>query len=38
MRKWQEIEEDHPIMASEGELAQSKFMCIASRRKCKYSR
>jgi hypothetical protein len=36
MRKWQEVEEDYPVMASECELAQSKFTCIASGRKCKY--
>jgi hypothetical protein len=36
MRRWQEVKEDDPFMASECEHAQSKFTCIASRRKCKY--
>jgi hypothetical protein len=34
MRRWQEVKEDYPFMASEREHAQSEFMCIASRRKC----
>jgi hypothetical protein len=34
MRRWQEVKEDYPFMASEREHAQSKFTCIASRRKC----
>jgi hypothetical protein len=29
MRKWQEVQEDYPFMASEREHAQSKFSCIA---------
>jgi hypothetical protein len=33
MRRWQEVKEDYPFMASEREHAQSEFMCIASRRK-----
>jgi hypothetical protein len=34
MRKWQEVKEDYPFMASERKHAQSEFTCIASRRKC----
>jgi hypothetical protein len=34
MRRWQEVKEDYPFMASEHEHAQSEFTCIASRRKC----
>jgi hypothetical protein len=34
MRRWKEVKEEYPFMASERELAQSKFTCIASRRKC----
>jgi hypothetical protein len=34
MRRWQEVKEDYPFMASEREHAQSEFTCIASRRKC----
>jgi hypothetical protein len=34
MRRWQEVKEDYPFMASEREPAQSEFTCIASRRKC----
>jgi hypothetical protein len=34
MRRWQEVKEDYPFMASECEHAQSEFTCIASSRKC----
>jgi hypothetical protein len=34
MRRWQEVKEDYPFMASERKHAQSEFTCIASRRKC----
>jgi hypothetical protein len=34
MRRWQEVKEDYPFMASRREHAQSEFTCIASRRKC----
>jgi hypothetical protein len=34
MRRWQEVKEDYPSMASERGHAQSEFTCIASRRKC----
>jgi hypothetical protein len=33
-KRWQEVKEDYPFMASEREHAQSEFTCIASRRKC----
>jgi hypothetical protein len=29
MRRWQEVKEDYPFMASEREHAQSEFTCIA---------
>jgi hypothetical protein len=29
MRRWQEVKEDNPFMASEREHAQSEFTCIA---------
>jgi hypothetical protein len=29
MRRWQEVKEDYPFMASRREHAQSEFTCIA---------
>jgi hypothetical protein len=34
MRKWQEVKEDYPFMASGCERAQSKLMCIAQEETC----
>jgi hypothetical protein len=34
MRKWQEVKEDYPFMASRCEHAQSKFTCIAKKKVC----
>jgi hypothetical protein len=34
MRKWQEVKEDYPFMASRCEHAQSKFTCIAQEETC----
>jgi hypothetical protein len=36
MRRWQEVEEDYPFMASRREHAQSEFTCIAKEKVCKY--
>ena len=34
MRRWQEVKEDYPFMASEREHAQSELTCIAEKKKC----
>jgi hypothetical protein len=34
MRKWQEVKEDYPFMASRCEQAQSKLTCIAQEETC----
>jgi hypothetical protein len=34
MRRWQEVKEDYPFMASRWEHAQSKFTCIAKKKVC----
>jgi hypothetical protein len=36
MRKWQEVKEDYPFMASRCEHAQSKLMCIAQEETCEH--
>jgi hypothetical protein len=36
MRKWQEVKEDYPFMASRCEHAQSKLTCIAQEETCEY--
>ncbi len=36
MRRWQEVKEDYPFMASRCEHAQSKLTCIAREEMCEY--
>jgi hypothetical protein len=36
MRRWQEVKEDYPFMASRCEHAQSEFTCIAQEEVCKH--